>query len=387
MEILTKEYFEELEKKILKENYSDFFGDILEDFKKEKDKFKTEIIDTGQIFYRARVGNGVIEAAIDDLDIKCKIPYFGSDMEKPPAKFVQGGRFNRQGVSYLYLADNIETCIAEIHLQVGQICSIVEFECVKKGNYVLIESNSEEILYDILTRPVHSDIKDYYLVTQFFSDIFKMLGYDGIVFFSTQGSGKNVVSFKKDCFKLVKYSERMCKAKRISYEYELLEAEYKKYKDCKKLLMPGNISEEQKRESICEYIQEKINYEDELLQKVAEKEFQSDKDEKKFLDRISAIDNKQNAYEFLGAFYFNQQDLKKGMAYFLKAPFEHCSPRFEGILKRIQSCTQIENKELYQEESMKKELRIIFDELSQEHEKIRKKMEVDILKNLEELCN
>ena len=29
---------------------------------------------------------------------------------------------------------------------------------------------------------------------------------------------------------------------------------------------------------------------------------------------------------------------------------------------------------------MKKELRIIFDELSQEHEKIRKKMEVDILK-------
>lgn len=214
-----------------------------------------------------------------------------------------------------------------------------------------------------------------------------MLGYDGIVCFSTQGSGKNVVSFKKDCFKLVKYSERMCKAKRISYEYELLEAEYKKYKDYKKLLMPGNISEEQKRESICEYIQEKINYEDELLQKVAEKEFQSDKDEKKFLDRISAIDNKQNAYEFLGAFYFNQQDLKKGMAYFLKAPFEHCSPRFEGILKRIQSCTQIEKKELYQEESMKKELRIIFDELSQEHEKIRKKMEVDILKNLEELCN
>lgn len=36
MEILTKEYFEELEKKILKENYSDFFGDILEDFKRKR---------------------------------------------------------------------------------------------------------------------------------------------------------------------------------------------------------------------------------------------------------------------------------------------------------------------------------------------------------------
>ena len=51
MEILTKEYFEKLEKKILKENYSDFFVNFLEDFKKEKDKLKTEISETGQIFY------------------------------------------------------------------------------------------------------------------------------------------------------------------------------------------------------------------------------------------------------------------------------------------------------------------------------------------------
>ena len=44
-----------------------------------------------------------------------------------------------------------------------------------------------------------------------------------------------------------------------------------------------------------------------------------------------------------GSFYFNQQDLKKEWRIF-KSPFEHCSPRFEGILKRIQSCTQIEKK-------------------------------------------
>ena len=306
-----------------------------------------------------------MEAAIDDLDIKCNIPYFGSDMEKPPARFVQGGRFNRQGVSYLYMAENIETCISEIHLQVGQICSIVQFESVKKGNYVLIENNSQERLYDILTRPVHSDIKNYYLITQFFSDIFKRLEFDGLVFFSTQGAGKNVVSFRTDCFKQVKYSEKMYKAKKISYDYEMVEAEYKKYKEYKKYLLPSNISEEQRREDKVEYIQEKIEYEDELLLKEAEKDFLSDENEKMFLDRIVEIGNKQNAYEFLGAFYFKHQDLEKGMSYFLKSSHEHCCPTFDGILKRIQRCTQLENKELYQDENTKKFLRIVYEKMIQ----------------------
>ena len=66
-------------------------------------------------------------------------------------------------------------------------------------------------------------------MTQFFSDIFKALGYDGLVFFSTQGIGKNIVCFKKGYFEQVKYSEKMYRAKKISCEYEIVEEEYKKY--------------------------------------------------------------------------------------------------------------------------------------------------------------
>lgn len=116
------------------------------------------------------------------------------------------------------MADNIVTCIAEIHLQVGQVCSIAKFKCVKTGKYILVEKQDEsnEIakLYDILTKPVHSGMREYYLITQFFADVFKKLGYDGMIFSSTQGDGKNVVCFKKDFFKLVKYSEKMYKAKK-----------------------------------------------------------------------------------------------------------------------------------------------------------------------------
>lgn len=228
MKILTENYLKSLEKEILTENYSDLFDKVYSDFRKEQSEFKTEIIEIGKIYYRARVGNDTMEAAIDDLNIISKIPYFGNNMDKPPARFVQGGRFNRQGVSYLYLADNVETCISEIHLQVGQICSIVQFKCIKEGKYLFIENKSEEVLYDILTRPIHNGTKDYYLMTQFFSDIFKALGYDGLVFFSTQGIGKNIVCFKKGYFEQVKYSEKMYRAKKISYEYEIVEEEYKK---------------------------------------------------------------------------------------------------------------------------------------------------------------
>ena len=386
MKILTEKYLESLKEEILTKNYSDIFDRVYSDFRKEQSEFKTEIIEVGKIYYRARVGNDTMEAAIDECNIISKIPYFGYNMDKPPARFVQGGRFNRQGVSYLYLADNIETCISEIHLQVGQICSIVQFKCVKEGKYLFIENESEEVLYDILTRPVHNGIKDYYLVTQFFSDIFKKLGYDGLTFFSTQGIGKNIVCFKEGYFEQVKYSEKMYRAKKISYEYEIVEEEYKKYPDYKKVLNPYNIDEEQKREDKYDYVQEKIQYEESLILEEAKKKFNLDRNEKNFLDRLKEIDCKQNAYEFLGAFYFNQQNLKKGTQYFFEGLITFCShPTFETILKRIQLCTELEKREQYQEELMKKRLKIIYEEIKQNYEKIRKEGVEGILEKLNKL--
>lgn len=383
MKILTEKYLKDLEEEILTKNYSDLFDTVYSNFRKEQSEFKTEIIEEGEIYYRARVGNDTMEAAIDDLNNIFKIPYFKNNMEKPPARFVQGGRFNRQGVSYLYLADNIETCISEIHLQVGQICSIVQFKCIKEGKYLFIENKSEEVLYDILTRPVHNGTKDYYLVTQFFSDIFKALGYDGIVFFSTQGIGKNIVCFKDKYFEQVKYSEKMYRAKKISYEYEIVEEEYKKYIDYKKLLNSCNTDEDQKRENKYNYIQEKIQHEDSLILEAAKKKFNLDKNEKNFLDRLKEIDCKQNAYEFLGAFYFNQQNLKKGTQYFFEGLTTFRShPTFEEILKRMQLCVELEKREQYQEESMKKRLKIIYEEIKQNYEKIRKERVEEILEKL-----
>lgn len=271
-------YYNDLKRKILNENYTDFIKEYCEKFKSDMEQFneviKEQSIEIGEEFFRARVGNDILEAAIDDLDILENIPYWGSAIEAPPSKFVKGGRFNREGISYLYLADNVETCISEIHLQVGQICSVAKFKCKKKGVYVLIEKDqlnegqknfysgyNDVSLYDVLTKPVHSQIKEYYLVTQFFSDVFKTLGYDGLIFPSTQGTGKNIVSFSKKNFKFIKYSEQMVKAKKTSYEFEFVPDGYKKYSDYDTLLNYSNVSEDEKREQKLDYIMNKIKFE------------------------------------------------------------------------------------------------------------------------------
>ena len=76
---------------------------------------------------------------------------------------------------------------------------------------------------------------------------------------STQGEGKNIVCFKEGNFEQIEYSEKMYRAKKISYEYEIVEEKYREYRDYKKLLNPCNTDEDQKRENKCEHVQKNWN--------------------------------------------------------------------------------------------------------------------------------
>lgn len=59
--------YESLKNKILNNNYTDFFEDFCAKFEKNINELKEHIIDIGEEYYRARVGNDILEAAIDDL--------------------------------------------------------------------------------------------------------------------------------------------------------------------------------------------------------------------------------------------------------------------------------------------------------------------------------
>lgn len=223
-------------------------------------KLPTKIIDTNTIFYRGRIGNEIIYGAEDDYNRSFMLPYYQHAIEAPPPIYTNGGRFNRQGISYLYLADTIETCLAEVHLQIGQNCSIGKFRCKKQIDVIDLTSfdNDLEIgtWLKILTQPVYSGTEHIYNITRFLSDIFKSINKNGIYFESVQAEGHNIVCFDPSLFELIKYSEKIYVATKIKYVYRTVEDSIQEYsKNGKeKYINSYNEYEDEKNEKKFEYL-------------------------------------------------------------------------------------------------------------------------------------
>ena len=220
----------------------------------------TKIINTDAVFYRGRIGNELIYGAEDDYNRSFILPYYQNEIEAPPPIYTEGGRFNRQGVSYLYLADSIETCLAEVHLQIGQNCSIGEFKCNEPVELIDLTKFSIDMetktWLKILTQPVHDGAKYIYNVTRFLADVFKCINSNGIFFESVQAEGYNIVCFEPSLFQLVKYSEKIYTATKIKYSYHEVEdavREYSKYKE-RKQISSYNEYENEKNEKKVEYL-------------------------------------------------------------------------------------------------------------------------------------
>lgn len=159
---------------------------------------------TGRLFYRARVHE-------DRLTI--------SEMRAPPAKIVTAGRANPIGISYLYLAENEQTCIAEVRPSNGCMVSVATFKLKENLRFLdlteprkracfltqesenlidsLIHIDLLEIFATELSKPVlpnrsHLD----YIPTQFLCEYFKAVcNFNGLIFNSSFGRGKNIVLF------------------------------------------------------------------------------------------------------------------------------------------------------------------------------------------------
>lgn len=199
-----------------------------------KKKFKKIQIKKGKVFYRGRIGKMIVQGAIDDCNRYFEMPYYGNMIGvAPPLYTSQGGRFNRAGMSYLYLATDVETCLAEVHLQVGQECSVGEFECINDIELINLSDFGDDlelkIWYEIITQPVHSEIKYKYFITQFISEVLMKFNSYGLYFKSVQSNGNNIVCFKPENFKLVKYSEKLYKAEKINYNYTEVEDDVRKF--------------------------------------------------------------------------------------------------------------------------------------------------------------
>lgn len=195
---------------------------ILEIFLKKSQKTYKK----GYIFYRARV-------CTDELGFDL------SHMGVPPAKDIRAGRANSEGISCLYLADDIKTTLHEVRAGIYDFITVGKFEI--KGDIKIVDLTSinqispfggldpttiainmdhlKKISTDIAKPLRRYDSTLDYLPTQYISDFIRSLGYDGIEYKSTMcPNGYNLVLFEgrsAECIAVDNYD-----VKSINYDYD-----------------------------------------------------------------------------------------------------------------------------------------------------------------------
>ena len=162
-------------------------------------------------------------------------PHKDKAISAPPVGVSTAGRVNRPGVSYLYLASNSETAAAEIRPHPGELVSVGMFEVNKELRVVDLrthdltklwrsDSQLEMLEFIIAMEKIFATAappsnRSAYTLTQFLAEIFRRLGFDGVLFRSTVGDGDNLVTFNPAHADWVAGSSRAIGVARVRYEW------------------------------------------------------------------------------------------------------------------------------------------------------------------------
>lgn len=165
----------------------------------------------GKKFYRARISDNPKGYPIEQ-------------MSNPPNKSAKSGRANPNGISYLYLANDITTTLYEVRASLFDYVTVASFRLeesisvinLSRSTYdvvrlaeldtleeVMIHGSFIDKLEQELSKPRRrSDSELDYLPTQYLSELIKSMGFDGIEFKSSLYSdGVNIAIFNPEKFK------------------------------------------------------------------------------------------------------------------------------------------------------------------------------------------
>lgn len=229
---------EELEKELLEKNYFLLEENFLKELRNYESLFSS-YIEKDSKFFRARIGyKEEYEKKPIDFDYtnpnskKGYIPYKDKDIGAPPLIYTNQGRLNRNNVSFLYLATDIPTTIAEVRPHPGHKISIGCFyakENIKVVDFdkafIQLSQNEESLekfiflnhIDRLLSMPLTPEERTMYLITQFFSDIFRKLGFDGVMFSSSVGDGQNVLIYNPNLFQYTEESSSVYQVEKLEY--------------------------------------------------------------------------------------------------------------------------------------------------------------------------
>lgn len=177
-------------------------------------------IKKGRIFFRCRISD------------KCGFPC--ENMGNPPIELASSGRANPKGISYLYVADSLETSMYETRASLFDYVTVGEFKLIEDIKILNLRNPKDDPIYwseieeiknyliyipfiqtlqKELSLPIRKrdQILDY-IPTQYISEFIKSLGFDGVEYQSSLNcEGYNIAIFhpeKFECFKTNVYEIR-----------------------------------------------------------------------------------------------------------------------------------------------------------------------------------
>ncbi len=195
------------------------------------------VVSAGRHYYRARIGyqkKGV--PIVGEWSPKPHyLPYKDKLIGRVPPPLAKNGRMNRQGVSFLYVASDSDTALAEVRPHPGQYVSIgkfvsnkslriADFTNIKIKNYCSQHKIQDLItlqtINELFSRPVPNQMGGQYLITQLLADAIRKLGYDGVGYKSSVGSGTNLAIFNPSFFKYTEEDTNVVYIKEVKCLYD-----------------------------------------------------------------------------------------------------------------------------------------------------------------------
>jgi hypothetical protein len=200
----------EIIRRLEKENFHALEGamsDLVDTLADEIEAF----VNTDRLWFRSRIGVADKSLHVGSQRVsRIAIPFKGDTLGALPPPQANANRMNRQGVSVLYVASDIDTALAEIRPHPAQLLSIGGFRPSRRlriANFDVpiarFSANDDRLakfaaIYHIdtlLSTPIVPEERHRYAATQLLTDILIRRGFDGVTYRSSVGDGKNLCAF------------------------------------------------------------------------------------------------------------------------------------------------------------------------------------------------
>jgi len=208
------------------------------------DRFISDIESTvakNSLWFRSRTGVKDERLHLGENKVKkIAVPFQKGEIAALPPPAASAGRMNRQGVSVLYVANEVDTAIAEIRPHPGHLISVGGFrpsrdlKVVDFGVPISRFASSDArldlfaIIYhfdELFSEPVTPEDRHKYAITQLLSDELIRRGYDGIKFRSSVGDGRNLCVFDPSLFEFDPSHSLVKRVDGLSYSFSSVATE------------------------------------------------------------------------------------------------------------------------------------------------------------------